>query len=103
MIKSKATFNLFYVIWSTFINDFILGITQFADLTPEEFIAKHTGYKSGNVSDSCKVNINDLDFKRVNAPEEFDWRSKEKVTPVKNQGQCGSCWAFSTTGELIIS
>ena len=33
-------------------------------------------------------------------PPVFDWRKQNKVTPVKNQGQCGSCYAFTAIGKL---
>lgn len=77
----------------------VFGINKFSDLTSEEFVQRHTGYVSSNVSGIC-INSNDLNLKPVDVPEEFDWRQKRVVTAVKNQIHCGSCWAFSAIGTV---
>merc|ERR1711937_200367 len=77
-----------------------MGVNEFSDLTSEEFEAVYTGgYKrlpmpSGNVPAARQSK------KAHELPSEVDWRNV--TTEVKNQGQCGSCWAFCTT-EMIES
>lgn len=75
------------------------GVTEFADLTVKEFRQKHLGLnaalKSQEVPERQQAVIPDIAL-----PANFDWRDYNAVTPVKNQGQCGSCWAFSVTGNV---
>ena len=75
---------------------FTMGINQFSDLTPDEFKKQFAEGLAKVQSTNCGT----YNPSNVAVPDSIDWRQKGAVTPVKDQGQCGSCWAFSTTGAV---
>ncbi|KAG0493379.1 hypothetical protein HPP92_004373 [Vanilla planifolia] len=83
-------------------HSFSLGLNRFADLTNEEYRAQFLGLRSsgrrrrlaGVGSDRYRF----LDGESL--PESIDWREKGAVNAIKDQGSCGSCWAFSATAAI---
>merc|ERR1712241_503765 len=76
---------------------FFLGENEFMDMHNDEFVQKMNGYQGRSGPSNNLVHTNN---EVTDLPDTVDWRDKGYITPVKNQKQCGSCWAFSTTGSL---
>jgi len=77
---------------------FTLAMNEFGDLDGAEFAKMYNGYRSRPNRPAGELFVPNM--KVEDLPTTVDWRQKGYVTAVKNQGQCGSCWAFSTTGSL---
>lgn len=76
-------------------HNFTMGVNQFSDLTSEEFRSMYIGGYRQTQSSGCVG----FTSHGSNLPNSIDWTTKGVVNPIRDQGQCGSCWAFATTAN----
>jgi cathepsin F len=80
------------------------NVTKFSDMTVEEFRSYPCGVpRLGDLTPlrpDFQINMGELPEESDAVPDSWDWTTKGAVTGVKDQGQCGSCWAFSTIANM---
>lgn len=76
--------------------------TPFAFISDEEFAQNYLGSQdcSATAALTLKKPMRIQNRVALNIPESIDWKAQNKVSPVKDQQNCGSCWSFSTTGAI---
>ncbi|CAH1173498.1 unnamed protein product [Phaedon cochleariae] len=77
---------------------YYMGVNQFADMTQEEFINRLGPARNMDISGHSR--IMDISTDDGNIPESIDWREIGAVTPVANQGECGSCYIYGALGSI---
>ena len=81
--------------------EYEIGVTEFFDMTPSEFAKSHLNLDISHMQ-RLKAQAHSIapTYANGDAPASWDWREQGKVSPVRNQGMCGSCWSFSAIGNI---
>jgi len=79
---------------------FTVKMNKFGDMTNQEFVSMMNGFNKTKSMQKQEGNPIFMKPSNVQIPDSVDWRTQGYVTPIKDQGQCGSCWAFSAVASL---